>query len=378
MDLAKLLKPEEKIALKLRTLYRNSGYHTYKMSKFEEYDFYANKKDFLLGDNVITFTDTNGRLMALRPDVTLSIIKNYKEDSQDIFTKVFYSEKIYRNSQNGFKEFFQIGLENLGKQDLFSKIEVLNLANLSLETINEILKSNNKNNANSDFILEISHMGFLAYLLKKADAGLSFDKEIIFLISQKNTNSIQNLCKKFNINDDLCLKFTKLSQIYGNRLEVLEKLQELFKNDDLDNELNELKAISGFFDDSKNSKNVRFDFSLVNDMKYYNGLVFQGFIEGVPDMVLSGGQYDHLMQSFSHKNGGIGFALYLDYLDDFYKNIIYDVDKLILYDEKTNLENIFKKINEYKNSNLSFCVQKKIPKDLKYKELIDLKGDKNE
>ena len=38
------------------------------MSKFEEYDFYAVNKDFLVSDSVITFTDTNGKLMALKPD----------------------------------------------------------------------------------------------------------------------------------------------------------------------------------------------------------------------------------------------------------------------------------------------------------------------
>ena len=75
----KLLKSDEKVVLELRSLYEKYGYAQYKMSKFEEYDLYVRNKDFLVSDNIITFTDTNGKLMALKPDVTLSIIKSSKD-----------------------------------------------------------------------------------------------------------------------------------------------------------------------------------------------------------------------------------------------------------------------------------------------------------
>ena len=66
----------ELVAFDLRSLYSSYGYTKYKMSKFEEYDLYARNKDFLISENVITFTDLSGKLMALKPDVTLSIVKN--------------------------------------------------------------------------------------------------------------------------------------------------------------------------------------------------------------------------------------------------------------------------------------------------------------
>ena len=71
-----VLRDDEKIIYTLRSLYSSRGYAQYKMSQFEEYDFYVKNKDFLVSDRIITFTDTNGRLMALKPDVTLSIIKS--------------------------------------------------------------------------------------------------------------------------------------------------------------------------------------------------------------------------------------------------------------------------------------------------------------
>ena len=88
-------KRDERALYELRSLYRRYGYAQYKMSKFEEYDLYVRNKSFLLSDHVITFTDTDGKLMALKPDVTLSIVKNSK-DRADGVRKVYYNENVYR------------------------------------------------------------------------------------------------------------------------------------------------------------------------------------------------------------------------------------------------------------------------------------------
>ena len=73
---SRLLKNEEKAIYALRELYSGFGYSQFKMSKFEEYDFYVRNMHSLISNGIITFTDTTGKLMALKPDVTLSIIKN--------------------------------------------------------------------------------------------------------------------------------------------------------------------------------------------------------------------------------------------------------------------------------------------------------------
>ena len=65
------LKPDEKATLQLRGLYEEYGYQKYKMGKFEEYSLYVNNRDFLAGDKVLTFTDLDGRLLAMKPDVML-------------------------------------------------------------------------------------------------------------------------------------------------------------------------------------------------------------------------------------------------------------------------------------------------------------------
>ena len=144
-----VIKNDEKAIFALRSLYQKYGYRQYKMSKFEEYDLYARNKDFLVSDSVITFTDIGGKLMALKPDVTLSIIKNSAEGS---LTKVYYNENVYRVSgtSHTFKEIMQTGLECIGDIDMYNICEVIMLAVESLSAIS------------SDFVLDISHMGLIS------------------------------------------------------------------------------------------------------------------------------------------------------------------------------------------------------------------------
>ena len=153
-----ILRSGEQTIYRLRGLYEKYGYRRFKMSKFEEYDLYVQNKDFLISDSVITFTDTNGKLMALKPDVTLSIVKNTTDEPQSI-QKVYYNENVYRISKGtqGFKEIMQVGLECFGDIDNFNICEVLTLACKSLKSISE--KS----------VLDISHLGVITSVFDAFD-----------------------------------------------------------------------------------------------------------------------------------------------------------------------------------------------------------------
>ena len=264
------LKPEEKAALNLRSLYESSGYYFYRMSRFEEYDFYADKKDFLTSKNILTFTDINGKLMALRPDVTLSIIKHVK-NSEEI-QKFYYDEKVYRVPKNAdsFREISQAGVECVGNLTAENIREVLELALKSLETIAE----------GKNFVLDVADAGLISELLKEIDEAPK--NEILECIAAKNIHGLK-------------------------ALNAPEKIINLIQNGETDSEI--LKIIQPI----KNKDKIKIDYSAVENLNYYNGLVFRGFIEGIPESILSGGQYDILMKKMGRKNSrAIGFAVYLD------------------------------------------------------------------
>lgn len=355
-----ILKTGERAVFALRSLYRNYGYQPYKMSKFEEYDLYARNKDFLVSDSVITFTDTNGKLMALKPDVTLSIIKNYK-DEPGVMQRVYYNENVYRvsDSTHVYKEILQTGLECMGELSAYDRMEVLRLAVESLRTIS------------GDYVLDISHMGILSGLISEAEAGQEFTERITTLIADKNAHEIPAVCEAYGVSADLAEKLVKFVGIYGQRDKVLSKLEEICAGDAMAEALQELRDISAELDSWVGSDRIRFDFSLVNDMRYYDGIVFQGYVEGIPDVILTGGQYDRLMKRMGRKSGAIGFALYLDLLESFLTEPErFDVDVILLCDEDADREALKDMVETYRKQGMSVSVQREVPKKLSCRQLV--------
>ena len=150
MDTQQILQGGELAVFRLRELYRRHGYLPYQMSKFEAYDLYVRNKSFLVSEQILTFTDLDGKLMALKPDVTLSILKNTFRGKG--LQKVYYHENVYRPDAGGhnFREIMQAGLECIGELDGFAVGEVVMLAARSLETIS------------GQYLLDLSHLGVAA------------------------------------------------------------------------------------------------------------------------------------------------------------------------------------------------------------------------
>jgi ATP phosphoribosyltransferase regulatory subunit len=120
-------------------------------------------------------------------------------------------------------------------------------------------------------------------------------------------------------------------------------------------------------------KNIRIDFSVINDMNYYNGIVFQGFVPTIPTDVLSGGQYDNLMARMEKKSGAIGFALYLDRLESLVSpRKEFDVDTLLLYSEENTPAEVLSAVQKLTDQGLSVLAQKSIPERLTYRQLLKL------
>lgn len=355
------MRNDEKAVLKLRQLYEKYGYHQFKMSKFEEYDLYTRNKDFLVSDSIITFNDTNGTLMALKPDVTLSIIK----DSADVdgsVKKVYYNENVYRVPKNAqdFKEIMQAGLECIGEIDEYLICETLYLAAQSLFEISE------------DFILDISHMNLISAVLSELHLSSSGEKEVLKCIGEKNLSGIFRICSAEGASEEKTNLMMTIASSYGSMGKVIRQLKEL-NYDKIQPYIRTLETIESFFHGTNLSDRIHFDFSVIHDIHYYNGIVFKGFINHIPAGVLSGGQYDRLMEKMNRSSRAIGFAVYLDLLERLGdEEQEYDVDAVVLYDDQCDINTIKTVVQSFTAQNRSVSVQKEIPKNLRYKTLYRL------
>lgn len=329
----KVLRNDEKAIYTLRDLYRNHGYSHYKISKFEEYDLYAHHKNFLVSDSILSFTDKNGKLMALKPDVTLSIAKHVSDDSSNVTQKVYYNEHVYRTSasSDGFREIMQTGLECIGNVDIYAESEVIMLAMKSLQSISE------------DYLLDLSHMGLLEGMLEAAGIDISYHSLVLNLIGSKNIPGIRTTCANLSIDEDMCQRICEMVSLYLPMTEATEVLSSLIVGEKAAKALKELRQISEILDIYGLSKHLFFDFSIVSDTHYYDGLIFKGFLNGLSESLLSGGRYDRLLTQLGKKQGmgAIGFAVYLDRLEHFGSaEESFDIDVLLIYEDNIDIRSI--------------------------------------
>ncbi|MBQ7386185.1 MAG: ATP phosphoribosyltransferase regulatory subunit [Ruminococcus sp.] len=346
----------------MRMLFEQYGYSQYKVSKFEEYDLYAKNKSFLVSDNVLTYTDTTGHLMALKPDVTLSIVKNTV--SSKGLQKLYYSENVYRTagSSQGFKEIMQTGLECVGEVDLYSTAEVLMLAAKSLKAVSE------------DYILDISHMGFISSLISE-NIPHEYTKELLELISQKNSAQAETLLTEIGVAEDVKKAFLTLTSLYMPLSEALDKIKPLVLNEAMGEAFEELKALENLMK-HYDIENLYLDFSVINDMRYYNGIIFSGYIKGISDKVLSGGRYDNLLKRMKKDAGAIGFAFYLDTLEQLVNTSGENaVDIVIVYDENVAPEAVIDAMEKAVIEGKTAKAVKSSDVDINAKETIDLRGE---
>ncbi len=362
MSYSNVLSFEEKVSMKLMQLFGSFGYKKFKMSKFEEYDLYIENKSFLKSENIIAFNDPTGKLLALKPDVTLSIAKNTAENETEP-RKLFYSENVYRVSGNmhEFKEINQLGLEFIGDVDTYSLCEVLNIAKLSLKEISD------------SYVLDISHMGLLIGLLEST--GLSYDirEEISEYIGTKNSHEIQRVCSENGVDSELCSKIATLASLYGSIDEIIPQAEKLIVNETTKNAVEELKTVCHTLKMSGNADNINIDFSVVSDISYYNGITFRGFIENVPGSILSGGRYDNLLKKLGKNSSAVGFAVYMDMLSYLNKDTDrFDTDILLVYDKTVSAEKVLSKVSELKNEGNRVFASSVPCKNIKYKTKIIL------
>ena len=294
----------EKLSYGLRSIYMKHGFERFKMSKFEEYDLYVKNKDFLVSDSVITFTDTTGRLMALKPDVTLSIIKNSR-DNPDSLQKICYNENVYRISQStgSFKEILQAGLECLGSVDNKVNGEVLSLAADSLALIGR------------DYVLETAQLDILDSFAEEISSDPAIKDDLLKCVSEKNLHEIDSICSANDLPIEKAAGLKELAGLYGSPDEVFPKLEMLCRGKGIDSCISDFRESLSSLSSGKHASHVIIDFSAVSDLKYYNGIIFSGFVQGVPGSVLSGGRYDKLMKRMGRRSKAIGFAVYLDMLE---------------------------------------------------------------
>ena len=321
------LRKSEQAAYRLRNVYEQYGYRKFRMAKFEEYDFYHANRDFLGSGQILTFTDLSGKLMALKPDVTMSIVKNTRATREQP-EKFYYNENVYRSSREvrEFKEIDQIGVEYIGEVTRYAHTEIVSLALKSLACLED------------NYVLDISHMGIINGLLMEMTLPSGGKGNILRCIESKNPHELRGYVQEYALPEPIGACLIALASLTGGISASLQTLRPYIFNDTIQNAYDELLSIADVFAGSDYAETLNMDFSITAASKYYNGLMLRGYIQSVPRAILFGGQYDPLLQRMGKTElQAIGFALYFDEIERTRQSAAHaKYDAFVLYDNQSD------------------------------------------
>ncbi len=327
----------------LRDIYSACGYSRYRTVGFEEYDLFSEYRDFLTSGQMITFTGAGGRLLALKPDITMSIIRD-AADEPGRSDKFFYSESVYRvpAGADEFREILQIGLECIGDIGAFDRAEVVSLACKTLARTGR------------EYVLDISHTGLVSGLFELLGIPVELRAELAQALKNKNAPLISKLCEDGETAKKL-IGYSRFSAPIGDAVDQLRWFG-FEKNATSVAALKQIEMIANALDRSE-AERIMLDFSVIHGMNYYDGIVFSGYVDGIAEAVLKGGEYGRLTKKMGRSGSGLGFALYTDLLERLDSGETKAADVLLVCGER-DLASVARAAAEIKAQGKSVLVQK--------------------
>ncbi|MQM72383.1 MAG: ATP phosphoribosyltransferase regulatory subunit [Eubacteriaceae bacterium] len=297
----------------LTNLYTGYGYHQVAIPTFETYDSFIGN-DAISANELFKFISRKGRVLALKPDATLSVARmaaiNHHDPNEII--KLFYQTNIYRHfSSPGDvrKEITQMGVEFFGDNSPECDGEVISLAIQSL-----------KANGVDDVQIDLGHVGFINCLLDELTISKTDRAELFELIENKNIGDIQEFLSSRHYDPKISDIILELPMLYGDPTDVFARMTKLCINQKMQDVVKNLSALFEHLRSVGLDQYVTFDLGFTSSMNYYTDLIFKVYAGNWGAPIIDGGRYNKLSQQFGIDRPACGFAVNLlslmDYLEE--------------------------------------------------------------
>ncbi len=284
-------------------VFKQFGYRMVQTPTFEYFDVY-NVTTPTQAEHMFKFFDTNGRMLALRPDLTTSVARMAatKTPENGFPLRVSYLGSAFRNEENFSqarqREFTQVGVELIGDSSPSADAEIIQIA------IETLIKSGIKS-----FQIDLGQVEFFKGLVEQAGLSERESSLIREHINDKDFIAVQAVLDKLNISEDMKKRFVNLSTMLGGIDIVEQAIMDEDLNERSRNALVNLKEVYSILTDKSLDKYVSFDLGMVQNIDYYTGIIIRGFTYGVGFPVCSGGRYDTLLSKFGRDVPATGIAI---------------------------------------------------------------------
>ena len=290
----------ETLRFRLTEKFVKSGYEPVRSAAVEYYDTYSHIRNVVPQERMFKFTDTDGQLLVLRPDATLSISRIAATKLAGASSRLYYfSDKWEARGTGGLssREVYQAGVERLGEEGAFSDAQTVAFAV-------ECLKETGLKN----FILDLGHVGFFKGLLEGCGLSAEEAEEVRSHINRKDSLNAELVLKKAGAKINAVNAVLALPTLFGGA-EVLSRAERFAETDGAKQAVKHLKAVYTLLEAMGYGDFIRFDLGAVKSLSYYSGIIFSGLVEKLGAPVLSGGRYDFLADDFGKHIPAVGFAL---------------------------------------------------------------------
>ncbi len=356
----------QKIISNLMGLYRSFGYHQIATPTFEAYDLYVNENS-IPSDDLFKMVDHKGRVLVLKPDVTLPITRmaaiNHPNDQEII--KFSYQTSIYRNfsaPDSIKKEINQIGLEYFGNNSPECDGEIIGLSILSL------IKTGIK-----DIHIDLGHVGFINYLFEEFNFTTDERNTLFQYIENKNVGDIKTYLTKLDLDQASRDIILKLPSLYGCPEDIITKMKTMCLNENMEKVVLKVSDIYDHLKIMGLETYISFDLGFTNQMNYYSDIIFKGYINNWGEPVISGGRYNQLSEKFGISRPACGFAIdlmkILDYLDRGKKFPHFEKAKRILFYSPDDKKRAYSLADQFRKDDLItelFITRMALPDQLSY------------
>lgn len=285
-----------------REVFVHHGYHMVQPPTFEYYDVYDSAA-VTKPENMFKFFDVNGRMLALRPDLTTSVARMAAtKPLGDLPYRIAYTGTAFRNdeafSNARQREFTQVGIELIGESGAKADAEIIEIA------IEALLKA-----GVCDFQIDMGQVCYFGGLVNLA--GLSSEQSNILRekINDKNFVAIEEFLENLSIPDEIKKIFLELPKMFGEIDVVTDALKNPALDDSSREALNNLVQIYEILKEKGLEDYLAIDLSMVPNLDYYTGMIIKGFTKGVGFPVCSGGRYDNLTAKFGKSLPATGVAI---------------------------------------------------------------------
>jgi len=256
------------------------------------------------------FTDSDGSLLALRPDITSSVARAAATLLADRPRplRLSYAAPVYRQSQKSqaewHRESTQLGCELIGRSDL-ADLEMLAIAAEILQRLG----------LEGSYCITVNNVEIFNGIAERLELDGAARAQMRALIDIRDGAELQRFMDKYDTTAEERKVFSRLTRLSGKR-EILEQARSVITNPRSVAALDALEDVWLGIESLGLSKAVEIDLGDLAGLDYYTGLVFKIYVSGLGVRVGRGGRYDHLTGNFGRAEPAIGFVLDLDGLTE--------------------------------------------------------------